>query len=307
MDINSLIEETLHLFQRSVTKEIEVVTHLTDSGASVNGDDGQIQQALLNIFLNARDAMPEGGKLSVATSVTMADAHTANQFSSIKPGQFVLITVSDTGHGIEGTIQNRVFEPFFTTKDSGTGLGLSVVYGVVQSHGGFINLESEVGRGTTFSVYLPRASATAPLAARQRRQRLPHGRENILVIDDELSVCEIARDMLAGLGYTVYVEHDGKSGVDLYRIRQATIDLIILDINMPVMGGKQTFEVLRSINPRCRIIIMTGYGREGVETSNFSAEVNAFMQKPFQLEVLALKVREILDDRASAPAEPATS
>ena len=306
VDINALIEETLHLFQRSVTKEIEVITQLAETGATVNGDDGQIQQALLNIFLNARDAMPEGGTLRVATAVTMADAHTTSKFSSIKPGQFVVITVTDNGQGIESSIQNRVFEPFFTTKDSGTGLGLSVVYGVVQSHGGFINLESEVGQGTTFSVYLPRASASAPLAARQRRQRLPHGRENILIIDDELSVCEIARDMLAGLGYTVYVEHDGKSGVDLYRIRQATIDLILLDINMPVMGGKQTFEVLRSINPRCRIIIVTGYGREGVETSNFSSDVNGFMQKPFQLEMLALKVREILDDRASAPAEAVT-
>ncbi|HTY60304.1 MAG TPA: ATP-binding protein [Bacteroidota bacterium] len=303
VDINALIEETLHLFQRSVTKEIEVITNLTGTGVSVNGDDGQIQQALLNIFLNARDAMPDGGTLTIATAVTMADAHTTSQFSSIKPGQFVVITISDTGHGIEGSIQNRVFEPFFTTKDSGTGLGLSVVYGVVQSHGGFINLESEVGRGTTFSVYLPRANANAPMAARQRRKRLPHGKENILIIDDELSVCEIARDMLAGLGYTVYVEHDGKSGVDLYRIRQATIDLILLDINMPVMGGKQTFEVLRSINPLCRIIIMTGYGREGVETSNFSSEVNAFMQKPFQLEMLALKVREILDGRTPVPAE----
>ncbi|HMK39356.1 MAG TPA: ATP-binding protein, partial [Bacteroidota bacterium] len=307
VDINALIEETLHLFQRSVTKEIEVITSLTEAGVSVNGDDGQIQQALLNIFLNARDAMPEGGKLTIATAVTMADAHTTSQFSSIKPGPFVVITISDTGHGIDKSIQNRVFEPFFTTKDSGTGLGLSVVYGVLQNHGGFINLESEVGRGTTFSVYLPRASASAPLAARQRRRRLPHGRENILIIDDEISVCEIARDMLAGLGYTVYVEHDGKSGVDLYRIRQATIDLILLDINMPVMGGKQTFEVLRSINPRCRIIIVTGYGREGIETSTFSTDVNGFMQKPFQLEMLALKVREILDDRTSATAEALTS
>jgi PAS domain S-box-containing protein len=211
VDINALIEETLHLFQRSVTKEIEVVKNLTETGGTVNGDDGQIQQALLNLFLNARDAMPEGGTLTIATAVTMADAHTMSQFSSIKPGQFVVITISDTGHGIERNIQNRVFEPFFTTKDSGTGLGLSVVYGVVQSHGGFINLESEVGRGTTFSVYLPRASATAPMAAHKRRQRLPHGKENILIIDDELSVCEIARDMLTGLGYTVYVEHDGKT------------------------------------------------------------------------------------------------
>jgi len=306
VDINTLIEETLHLFQRSVTKEIDVVTHLTTDAATVNGDDGQIQQALLNIFLNARDAMPDGGTLTIATTVTIADAHTVSQFSSIKPGPFVVITITDTGRGIDRSIQNRVFEPFFTTKDSGTGLGLSVVYGVVQSHGGFINLESEVGRGSTFSVYLPRASAAPPSAARQRRQRLPHGKENILIIDDEISVCEIARDMLAGLGYTVYVEHDGKSGVDLYRIRQATIDLILLDINMPVMGGKQTFELLRAINPRCRIIIVTGYGREGVDTSKFSSEVNGFMQKPFQLEMLALKVREVLDNRKSAAAEALT-
>ncbi|MEW6509711.1 MAG: ATP-binding protein [Bacteroidota bacterium] len=303
VNINALIEETLHLFQRSVTKEIAVVTNLTPAVAAVDGDDGQIQQALLNLFLNARDAMPNGGTLTVSTSVTIADAHTTSQFSSIKPGPFVLIQVTDTGHGIERSIQNRVFEPFFTTKDSGTGLGLSVVYGVVQSHGGFINLESQPHRGTTFSVYLPRSIATAPAAARQRRQRLPRGRENILIIDDEISVCEIARDMLAGLGYTIYVEHDGKSGADLYRTRQGSIDLVLLDINMPVMGGKQAFEVLRSINPSVRIIIVTGYGREGVETSSFSTQVNGFVQKPFQLELLAMKVRQVLDARAPAAAE----
>ncbi len=301
VNINTLIEETLHLFQRSVTKEIEVVTTLCADVAAVDGDDGQIQQALLNLFLNARDAMPQGGKLTITTNVTIADAHTTSQFSSIKPGPFVLIQVADTGGGIDRDIQNRVFEPFFTTKESGTGLGLSVVYGVVQSHGGFINLESEVNRGTTFSVYFPRSMGHAPLAARQRRQRLPHGKENILIIDDELSVCEIARDMLAGLGYTVFVEHDGKSGVDLYRTRQAMIDLILLDINMPVMGGKQAFEVLRTINPRARILIVTGYGREGVETSSFSTQVNGFMQKPFLLEMLARKVREVLDERTAAP------
>jgi len=307
VDINSLIEETLHLFQRSVTKEIEVVTHLASEAVTVNGDDGQIQQALLNIFLNARDAMPNGGTLAIDTSVTVADAHTTSQFSSIKPGPFVVIRIRDTGHGIERTIQNRVFEPFFTTKDSGTGLGLSVVYGVVQSHGGFINLESEVGRGTTFSVYLPRAITQTPAAARARRRRLPRGVENILIIDDEITVCEIARDMLAGLGYTVYVEHDGKSGVEFYRIRQSSIDLILLDINMPVMGGKQAFEELRSISPLCRIMIITGYGKEGLEMSSFSSRVNGFMQKPFQLEMLALTVRDILDGRQEAAGEVAAS
>jgi CheY-like chemotaxis protein len=247
--------------------------------------------------------MPDGGTLTVSTAVTIADAHTTSQFSSIRPGPFVVITITDTGRGIERDIQNRVFEPFFTTKESGTGLGLSVVYGVVQNHGGFINLESEVGRGTTFSVYLPRTLGRTPAAERTRRQRLPRGRENILIIDDEISVCEIARDMLSGLGYTVYVEHDGRAGVDLYRVRQATIDLILLDINMPVMGGKQALEELRSINPLARIIVVTGYGREGVETSSFTSQVNGFVQKPFQLEMLALKVREVLDLRATTPEE----
>jgi PAS domain S-box-containing protein len=297
VDINGLIMETLSLFERSVTKEITVQKFLMEEPATVSGDDGQIQQALLNLFLNARDAMPGGGTLTVSTTVTMADAHTTSQFSSIKPGSFVTIRVSDTGHGIDKSIQNRVFEPFFTTKDNGTGLGLSVVYGVVQNHGGFINLESEIGRGTTFLVYLPRISAAAPARAR-RRQRLPRGTENVLIIDDELSVCEIARDMLTGLGYTVLVEHDGRAGVETYRTRQAIIDLILLDINMPVMGGKEAFELLRNINPNVRIMIVTGYGKGTIETSKFSSEVNGFIQKPFQLETLAMKVREVLNVRA---------
>jgi len=131
--------------------------------------------------------------------------------------------------------------------------------------------------------------------------------ENILIIDDEITVCEIARDMLAGLGYTVYIEHDGKSGVEFYRIRQSTVDLILLDINMPVMGGKQAFEELRAINPLCRIMIITGYGKEGLEMSSFSSRVNGFMQKPFQLEMLALTVRDILDGRQEAAGEVAAT
>jgi PAS domain S-box-containing protein len=297
VNINGVIQETLHLFQRSVSKEIAVVTNLSTESVNVSGDDGQIQQAILNLFLNARDAMPDGGTLTVTTGVTVADAHTSSRFSSIKPGPFVVIRITDTGYGIEEEVQNRIFEPFFTTKESGTGLGLSVVYGVVQNHGGFIDLESEVGHGTTFSVYLPRIMATVATPTRQRKPRVPRGRENILIIDDEISVCEIARDMLAGLGYTVYVEHDGKAGVEFYRTRLATIDLILLDINMPVMGGKQAFEELRTINPLSRIIIVTGYGREGVETSSFSTRVNGFLQKPFQLEMIARKVRDILDER----------
>jgi PAS domain S-box-containing protein len=304
VNMNTLIQETLHMFERSVSKEIVVITNLATEVTAVKGDEGQIQQALLNLFLNARDAMPDGGTLSISTNVMMADATTTSQFTSVKPGPFVQVKITDTGVGIERGLQNRIFEPFFTTKDNGTGLGLSVVYGVVQGHGGFINLESTPGQGTTFYVYLPRVTTTVKAEARQRRQRLPRGRENVLVIDDEVSVCEIARDMLSDLGYTVYSVHDGKTGVETYRTRQAMIDVVLLDMNMPLMGGKVTFEQLKAINPNVRIIILTGYGKGVIESPTFSGEVSGFLQKPFQVEDLAMKVRQVLDEPTTA--EPAT-
>jgi len=303
VDINALILETLQLYERSVSKEIVIKTDLADATPAVGGDEGQIQQALLNLFLNARDAMPDGGTLTVATAVTIADARTTSLFATIKPGPFVQIRVSDTGHGIAHELQNRVFEPFFTTKDHGTGLGLSVVYGVVQNHGGFVNFESRIGQGTSFSIYLPHAGAMSRRESRQKRTRLPRGSEHILLVEDELSVCEIARDMLTGLGYTVATANDGRQGVDTYRSRQGSIDLVLLDINMPVMGGKEAFELLRSINPNVRIIIVTGYGHEAVDISAFPSEVNGFIQKPFQVETLAATVRTVLDSPVSHRAQ----
>jgi PAS domain S-box-containing protein len=295
VDVNTLILETLQLFERSVSKEIVVATNLSDRTPTVVGDEGQIQQALLNLFLNARDAMPEGGTLSVSTAITVADATTTGLFTTIKPGPFVQVQVGDTGHGIDRELQNRVFEPFFTTKDHGTGLGLSVVYGVVQNHGGFINFESSVGLGTNFSVFLPHAGTVSRRESRQKRTRIPRGTEHVLIVEDELSVCEIARDMLAGLGYTVIAAHDGRQGVETYRSRQGSVDLVLLDINMPVMGGKEAFALLREINPGVRIILVTGYGHEAVDIPAFPSEVNGFVQKPFQIEALASTVRTVLD------------
>lgn len=300
VEIHTLIEETLILFERSVSKEIEVEKHFAEESANVNGDEGQIQQALLNVLLNARDAMPNGGKVTITTTNTMADAHTTSQFSSVKPGRFVSITITDTGVGMDDKMKSRVFEPWFTTKEFGTGLGLSVVYGVVQSHGGFINLDSEVGRGTAFTVYLPGSDAKAKAAARKRRQRLPHGAENILIIDDEVSVCEIAKDMLSNLGYTVTYVHHGKAGVEMYRTRRASIDLVMMNMNMPLMGGRETFRQLKNINPELPILIVTGHGRAVVDESEWSPEISGYLQKPFQLEDLATKVRLVLDSRAQS-------
>ena len=295
VNVNALIEETLEMFRRSVTKEIDIRPLLTHEVAMVSGDGGQIQQAILNLLLNARDAMPDGGALSITSTIITADAHTTSGYSSVRPGPFVKIRIEDTGIGIPSHLHNRIFEPFYTTKDNGTGLGLSVVYGVVQTHGGFINMESTPGKGTSFEVYFPRATGRARTAGHGRRRVLPRGTERILIIDDEVSVSEIARDMLSGLGYTVDVASNGKEGVAFYRDRQASVDLILLDVNMPVMGGKEALHLLRRENPNVRIIIVTGYGKESIEASRLSNDVNGFIQKPFQTETLALKVRQVLD------------
>ncbi|MBI4535823.1 MAG: response regulator, partial [Ignavibacteriae bacterium] len=300
VDIHTLIDETLHLFERSVSREIVVQKNFCPEVLVTNGDEGQIQQAMLNLFVNARDAMPNGGTLTITTRLTVADAHTTSQFSSVKPGPFVLIIVSDTGLGMDKAMQNRVFEPWFTTKDFGTGLGLSVVYGVVQNHGGFINLESEVGTGTSFSLYFPSAARKMRSASKQKRLHFPRGTENILLIDDEVSVCEIAKDILSNLGYSVMTAHDGKSGVETYRTRQASIDLVLMNMNMPLLGGRETFRQLKRINPSLPIIIVTGHGKGVVDREEFSSEISGFLQKPFQLEDLATKVRQVLDQRSSA-------
>jgi two-component system cell cycle sensor histidine kinase/response regulator CckA len=304
VDLNVLVHDTIQLFERSVSKEIVLQVKLTTESALVNGDEGQLQQAVLNLLLNARDAMPGGGSLAVSTTCTIADAHSTKQFASVKPGPFVTVAVTDTGVGMDQVVQNRIFEPFFTTKDHGTGLGLSVTYGVVQNHGGFINLESQPGQGTTFTLFFPRSDQHIRSARRERQQQVPRGSEHILVIEDEASVREIARDMLSDLGYTILVAPDGIIGVETYRSRQGSIDLIILDMNMPLMGGREAYEQLKKINPAVRIIILTGYGKGIIEPSSFPGEVNGFLQKPFHLEDLAQKVRKALDTRTTEPTLP---
>jgi PAS domain S-box-containing protein len=295
VDLNQLVQDTIQLFERSVSKEIVVDFRRSTDAVLVNGDEGQIQQAILNLLLNARDALPNGGTITVTTTLRHADAHTVRQFTSVKPGLFVTLTVTDTGTGIDRAIQNRIFEPFFTTKDNGTGLGLSVLYGVVQNHGGFVSFESEVGRGTSFTLFFPRSDHPLRAARQERRNRLPRGREHILLMEDEAAVSEIARDALTELGYTVSLAPDGLTGVEMYKARQATVDLVLLDMNMPLMGGREAFEQLRALRPDLPIIILTGYGERVVEASAFPGVVNGFMQKPFQIEDLALRIRQALD------------
>jgi len=296
IDLNALVTDTVQLFERGIDKRIVVEKHLSGELLATSGDEGQLQQAVLNLLTNAREAMPEGGTLRVETDGLFADARRAHEFAAVRPGPFVMVRVSDTGRGIPQDLQGRVFEPFFSTKDQGTGLGLSVVYGVAQAHGGFVTLESMPGRGTSVSLHFPRVTIK-PQTPKQHLTT-PRGTEQILIIDDEDSVSEIARDMLASLGYTAYVEHDGRSGIEFYKTRSSSLALVLLDINMPVMGGKEAFREIRKLNPNARIVIVTGYGRGTIELTDFASPVNAIMQKPFQLETLAMTVRQVLDGPA---------
>ncbi|HEX9007436.1 MAG TPA: ATP-binding protein [Bacteroidota bacterium] len=304
VDINALLRGTIGLFRRNVPEGAEIELVLSEEAALVNGDEGQIQQALLNLLTNARDALPaQGGSIRATTEVVLVDAHSVSDFSSVRPGPFVLIRIADNGKGISPELQRRVFEPFFTTKDQGTGLGLSVVYGVVQSHGGFVGLESTPGCGTTVTVHLPRLAGGAAELSKQRK-RLPRGSETILVIDTEVSIAEIARDMLTALGYTVYVEHDAAAGLEFYRARHDSIDLVLLDAAMAAGGeGGDTIAAFRAIRPSCLIAAISGGGPEAMEGSSpegasVPEHVHTVLQKPFQQETLALTIRRVLEANA---------
>jgi PAS domain S-box-containing protein len=292
IDVHALIRDSLTLFERNMSEKIKLEVCLSTEPLYISGDEGQIQQALLNLCANARDAMPDGGRLTVITDTIIADAHLTSEFLPVRPGPYLVLSVSDTGHGIPPAVRRRVFEPFFSTRDHGTGLGLSVVYGVVQSHGGFLTLDSS-DLGTTVRLYFP--LSVKPHAGEIHSQdKLPRGRESLLVIDDEVSVAEIARDMLTELGYTVYTETEAGAGVEFFRLRHSSIDAVLLDVNMPGMTGQEVFRALRKIDPHARIIIVTGYGRETVDRSSFDGPLDALIQKPFQYELLAGTVRQVL-------------
>ncbi|MEK7749223.1 MAG: ATP-binding protein, partial [Bacteroidota bacterium] len=295
---NDIIQETLNLFERSIDKTIEVKKMLTNDMCLINGDDGQIQQAVLNILINARDAMPDGGVISLQSERIDFGDHQPGAFSEARTGEYVAVSVADTGIGMTKDVQNRIFEPFFTTKDQGkgTGLGLSVVYGVINSHNGFVSVQSEPGVGSQFTLYFPLLEETDNIKRSLGQSKLLQGSESVLVVDDEKDVGEIIGGMLANLGYKVTIVNSGKKAIALYR-KKKRFDIVVLDVNMPAMGGKETFLKLKEIDPDARVLISTGYSNQSAESSQVRDSVDGFLQKPYQLEELSKTMREVLDKR----------
>jgi len=286
VDVHNTIRDLVALLQRTIDKKVRITTLLRAEHAFVMGDPGQLYQLMLNLCLNARDAMPSGGELTIQTRSSKDQ---------------LVITVADTGTGIAPEIRDRIFEPFFTTKapDKGTGMGLAVVYGIVRSHGGLVTLESEIGKGSTFHTTLP-LSATMGDGVSTKPVKARSGRGRILVIDDEEIVRQVLSRMLRSLGYEVHTAGDSVQAVEYYRENFSAIDAVILDMVMPRMNGRDCYLALHGINPEIRAVLSSGYSQDDEAAELLREAGLEFLQKPYQLDQLATAVRKALGKQAAS-------
>lgn len=296
--VRQLVDDVAHLARGTFPKTIVVSTEVEGDVASVIGEPTQLHQVLLNLVVNARDAMPAGGSLALGARNLQIDEPHAAMGPRARPGRYVGLQVSDTGEGIPPEVESRLFEPFFTTKEigKGTGLGLSTALAIVRSHGGFITLSSEVGTGTTFTVHLPVGEVVETLAGKAAGD-LPRGRgELVLLVDDEAAVRSITQQALEANGYRVMAARDGAEAVAMYIPRQGDIAVVLTDVMMPVMDGLATVQALRRINPTVRIVAASGLNAGGSEPSLSEAGVRKFLPKPYTAETLLRTLREALDE-----------
>jgi two-component system, cell cycle sensor histidine kinase and response regulator CckA len=293
-DMNDIIEKTSTMFGRT-KKEIMLHRKYGKGLRPVEVDQGQMDQVFMNLYVNAWQAMPGGGEIYLETENVILDDEQAFP-STFKPGKYVKITVTDTGTGMDEKTKVRIFDPFFTTKEMGrgTGLGLATVYGIIKGHKGMINVYSEPGHGTTFTIYLP-ASEKEVVQEKTVTGTIARGTETILLVDDEKMVVEVTRELLESLGYRVYAAGSGQEAIAVYMEKRSKIDLVILDMVMPGISGGETYNRLKEISPDIRFLLSSGYSINGEAQSIINRGCNGFIQKPFQLEKLSRSVREAID------------
>ncbi|SEM16040.1 PAS domain S-box-containing protein [Syntrophus gentianae] len=292
-DLNQLIRKSSSMFSRT-KKELTITRKYEKNLWTVEVDRGQIEQVLLNLYVNAWHAMPAGGKISLETkNLTLEESFTT--LHAVPPGKYVMVRVSDTGTGMNEETRERIFDPFFTTKKMGrgTGLGLAIVYGIIRGHGGFISVESEPGRGTAFTIYLP-ASEKEVLQEKTTEAETLRGTETILIVDDEPTILAVSKAMLEFLGYTVHEATSGPEAIALYREKKGDIDLVILDMIMPELSGGETFDRIRGLNPSAKVMLSSGYSLDGQAQQIMNRGCRGFIQKPFNIDSLSRKVREVL-------------
>jgi PAS domain S-box-containing protein len=292
-NLNELIQRTSNMFGRT-KKEITISSSFRDDLWTVEVDRSQIEQVLLNFYVNAWQAMPSGGNLHLqTTNVTLDDTYI--QAFSVIPGNYVRFSITDTGVGMDSDTQKRVFEPFFTTKEKGrgTGLGLASAYGIIKNHGGIINVYSEIGWGSTFTVYLPASNKSAAVE-KANCEPVVKGSGTVLLVDDEQMILDVGGQMLEKLGYQVLTAPNGKDAIQLFECHKDNIVLVILDMIMPVMGGSETFDILKTMHPNLKILLSSGYAADGQASDILKRGCNGFIQKPFNFEQLSRKTSEAL-------------
>jgi two-component system cell cycle sensor histidine kinase/response regulator CckA len=300
MDLNQSVRNVEKLLRRTIPRMIDVETDLAKDLKSINADPAQIEQILMNLGVNARDAMPEGGRLLIKTENANLDPGYCRVHPECLPGEYVLLTFSDTGQGMGEDVLTHIFEPFFTTKEigKGTGLGLATVYGLVKNHQGHISCESELGKGTIFRIYLPSLETQAPeLHDKAKVEPLPPGgSETILFVDDEESLQFLAEEVLTKMGYRLLKAWNGEQAITLYKANKEDISLVILDVIMPGMGGKRCLAELMKLDPMAKIIVASGYTDEEPKENFLKMGAKEFLSKPYKMKSILDVVRKVLDE-----------
>jgi len=293
INVNQVAKETSDAFGTS-RKDIRVYQDFAKDLWGIEADQGQIEQVLFNLYVNASDAMPGGGDLFLKTmNVTYKDMK--NKPYEVEPGNYVLLTIRDTGLGMDKETMKRIFDPFFTTKGlaKGTGLGLASTYGIIKAHGGYIDVYSERGHGTTFEIYLP-ASKKEETKEKEAATEVLDGKETILLIDDEDVIIDVCKEILKALGYKVLIASGGREALEIYEKNKEKIDIVILDMIMPVMGGGETYDRMKEISPDIKVLLSSGYSINGEATEILNRGCSGFIQKPFNMKELSRSIREIL-------------
>ena len=294
IDLNDILANFERMVQHIIGESIEMGITYKAGLPLIKADSAQINQILLNLMVNAREAMPDGGKLIIETDVLYVDEKQTPLFADAPHGYYVLISITDTGIGMDKEMLTKIYEPFFTTKSHGTGLGLSVVYGIVKQHGGFIDVQSQPGKGTTFKVYFPSAEE-ADAVVQKEQSFIMTGNETVLIIEDDDEFRKVESAILEKLGYTVYIASDGIEGIEIFKAKNNEISLVILDLIMPKMNGWEILSEMRKIKPAIPSLFVTGYGLDGAYMKYIPEEGIDILQKPFSFDALSQKVREIID------------
>jgi len=296
IDLNLVIRELISLLRRTIPKMIEIELKLTENPKIINADAGQCEQVLMNLSINSENAMGKNGKLTFKTENVVLNPDHPQTLLNPSSQEYLLLTVSDTGHGMSPKTIDHIYEPFFTTKEEGTGLGLSIVYSIVKDHGGFIESDSNVGKGTTFRIYFPVLNSGIELKKNiepKKTDKSLYGNESILIVDDEEAVLKISKEMLARNGYTVITAKNGEEGI--IRYSENFPDLVFLDVGMPGIGGIKSLQEMMSVDSKAKVVIMSGYSEDGNIEEAKILGAKAFLQKPYHITDLLNTVRGVLD------------